>query len=63
LRVEIDNEKKKNHDCGLWKNWAEIVFFKVDKEEARMDETSDIGLGSGYEKIKRTETFCVDRVS
>jgi hypothetical protein len=61
LRVEIENEKK--HDSGLWKNWAEIMFFKVDKEEARMDETSDIGLGSGYEKIKRTETFCVDRVS
>jgi hypothetical protein len=45
------------------KNRGEIKFLEGDRPEAAMGGTSNIGFGSGYEKIKQIETFCVDRVS
>jgi hypothetical protein len=55
--------KWKNCEDEFEKNRAEIEFFVDDKQEATTGETSDIGPGSGYEKTKQIETFCVDRVS
>jgi hypothetical protein len=55
--------KSKNYEDGFEKNRAEIAFLMNDHKEAIMGATSDIGPGSGYEKIEQIETFCVDRVS
>ena len=45
------------------KNRGESKFLEGDRPEAAMGGTSDNGFASDYEKIKRIETFCVDRVS